>query len=174
MAFGIDDALMTAAAGISLTDTIVKTVQAHRRAGVAIDIEQLIEEVRVTALERIDEADRALRDFEWTLTEKGVDLSKTLQQTINSTSIWQPFEQHRLKRIRRSFRALADATYDAADDIAALVRCKDQPRDMGIAVAESASAKHQLLSQLLGAKSVKDSITLLRRELENYKRQLTG
>jgi len=174
MAFGIDDALTTAAAGISLTDTIVKTVQAHRRKGVQIDIEQLIEEVRVTVLERIDGADRALRDFERTLVEKNVDLSMTLQETINSTSMWKPFEQHRLKRIRRSFNALADATYDAADDIAALVRCKDQPRDMGHAVVESASAKHKLLSQLLQAKSVKETIELLREELTRYKKSLQG
>jgi hypothetical protein len=60
MAFGIDDALMAAAAGISLTDTCVRTVKAYRKKGIHIDIELLIEEVRVTALQRIDEADLAL------------------------------------------------------------------------------------------------------------------
>jgi hypothetical protein len=117
MAFGIDDALMTAAAGISLTDTVVKTVQAYGRKGVHIDIELLIEEVRVTALERIDEADRALVQFERTLLEKDIDLDKTLHEVINTTGWLHPYQQHRLKRIRRSFNALADATYDASDDI---------------------------------------------------------
>lgn len=39
MAFGIDDALMAAAAGISLTDTIVKTIQSYRSERKQIDIE---------------------------------------------------------------------------------------------------------------------------------------
>ena len=59
MAFGIDDVLMTAAAGISLTDTVVRTIEAYRTKGIPLDIELLIEEVRITALQRIDEADEA-------------------------------------------------------------------------------------------------------------------
>ncbi len=31
MAFGIDDVLMSAAAGISLTDTVVRTIEAYRK-----------------------------------------------------------------------------------------------------------------------------------------------
>src|SRR5919109_5118214 len=103
MACGIDDALTAAATGIKLTDTLVKTVQAYRKAKADKDIEQLIEEVRVTALQRIDSADRSLRDLERTLLEKGVDLGGTLQEAIKRTPLWHPFEQHRLKRIRRSF-----------------------------------------------------------------------
>jgi len=174
MAFGIDDALTAAATGIRLTDTLVKTVQAYKKSKADKDIEHLIEEVRVTALQRIDSADRALRDFERTLTEKGLDLRRTLQETINLTSFWQPFEQHRLKRIRRSFNALADAVYDATDDIAALVRCKDRPREMGSAVVESFEDKHRLFSDLLHAKSVEHSINLLRDQLKRYKTALAG
>src|ERR1043166_7383566 len=101
MAFGIDDALGAAAAGIKLTDTLVKTVQAYRQSkDKDKDIELLIDEVRITALQRIDSADRALRDLERTLSQKGVDLKRTLQDTIKGTGFWHPFEQHRLKRIR--------------------------------------------------------------------------
>jgi hypothetical protein len=173
MAFGIDDALMAAAAGISLTDTCVQTVKAYRKKGVHLDIETLIEEVRVTALRRIDEADMALAQLERTLVEKGVNLDRTLQEVISATSFWRPFEAHRLKRIRRSFNDLADATYSATDDIASLVRCRDQTSEMGAAVVESAKTKHELHSRLLGAKSVKEAIDLLRAELTRHKIALT-
>jgi hypothetical protein len=169
MAFGIDDALAAAAAGINLTDTVVKTVKAYRKKGVELDIELLIEEVRVTALQRIDEADKALTQLERTLVEKNVDLNLTLQDVIARTPWWRPGEAHRLKRIRQSFNALADATYSAVDDIASLVRCRDQTKEMGMAVVESAKAKHELNSQLLNAKSVKAAIDLLRAELLRHK-----
>src|SRR5438874_2638792 len=137
MAFGIDDALMTAAAGISLTDTLVRTIEAYREKGQNIDIELLIEEVRITALQRIDDADESLTQLRRTLSERKVDLNKTLQETIAATSFWRPFEAHRLKRIRRSFNALADAAYSAVDDIASLVRCRDNTQPMGISVVDS-------------------------------------
>jgi hypothetical protein len=173
MAFGIDDALMTAAAGISLTDTVVKTVLAYRGKKDQIDIALLIEEVRVTALERIDEADRALAQFERTLVEKGVDLDRTLLDVISKTTWWHPYEKCRLKRFRRSFNALSDATYDATDDIAALVRCRDQTKEMGEAVVESATAKHKLHAELLEARSLKTAIHLLRHELLRHKKALS-
>jgi hypothetical protein len=94
MAFGIDDALMAAAAGISLTDTCVRTVKAYRKKGVHIDIERLIEEVRITALQRIDEAGLALAQLERTLAEKGVKMDRTLQEAISATSVFSPFEAH--------------------------------------------------------------------------------
>ena len=173
MAFGIDDALFAAAAGISLTETGVRTVKAYGKKGGPPDLELLIEEVRVTALQRIDEADSALAQLERTLMENGIDLDRTLQDVIDSTPWWQPFQEHRLKRIRQGFNALADATYGATDDISALVRCRDQTREMGIAVAESAKAKHELHSRLLNAKSVKEAIDLLRSELLRHKEALT-
>jgi hypothetical protein len=172
MAFGIDDALMTAAAGISLTDTCVQTVKAYRKKGVHLDIERLVEEVRITALQRIDEADLALAQLERTLVDRGVDTSKPLQQVIATTSVWHPFEAHRLKRIKRSFDTLADATYSATDDIASLVRCRDQTSEMGAAIVESAKRKHDLHKNLLEAKSVKDAISLLRGELTAHKQAL--
>jgi hypothetical protein len=163
---------MAAAAGISLTDTCVQTVKAYRKKGVHLDIERLIEEVRVTALQRIDEADLALAQLERTLVEKGVKLDITLQEAISTTSFWHPFEAHRLKRIRSSFNTLADATYNATDDIASLVRCRDQTSEMGAAVVASAKTKHELHARLLGAKSVKDAIGLLRAELTRHKKAL--
>jgi hypothetical protein len=172
MAFGIDDALTAAAAGISLTDTCVQTVNKYRKNKAPLDIERLIEEVRITALQRIDEADFALAQLERTLAEKGVDPHKTLLETISQTSFWEPFESHRLKRIRKSFNALADATYSATDDIASLVRCRNQTSPMGAAVVESAESKHKLHERLLHSKSIGEAIQLLRAELIRHKQAL--
>src|SRR5258706_16305853 len=118
MAFGIDDALTTAAAGIGLADTVVQTIKAYRKKGVHLDIERLIEEVRITALQRLDEADLALTQLERTLVEKGLDLKMTLQQAIAATPWWRPDEAHRLKRIRQINNALADEIYTLSHDIA--------------------------------------------------------
>jgi hypothetical protein len=173
MAFGIDDSLMAAAAAISLTDTCVKTVKAYRKKGLHIDIELLIEEVRVTALQRIDEADLALVQLERTLVERKVRMDRTLQEAISETGFFNPFEAHRLKRIRSGFNALADATYSATDDIASLVRCRNQTSEMGAAIVESANAKHELNRRLLDAKSIGETIGLLRNELSLQKKALT-
>jgi len=174
MPMGIDDALMAAAAGISLTDTCVQTIKAYSKEEVELDIERLIEEVRVTALTRIDEADRALVELERTLVEKGVSLDMILQVSIEAAGFWHPFEAHRLKRIRDSFNALADATYSATDDIAALVRCRDQTGGMKAAVVESSRTKHELHSQLINAESIGEAIGLLRTELVRHKSALMG
>lgn len=174
MAFGIDDALAAAAAGISLTDTVVKTVKSYQNQGTPLDIEQLIEEVRVTALARLDQADRALMLLQRTLREKKVDTTKTLQAVIESTHMWRPDEKYRLNRIRESFNALADATYDATDDISALARCRNQTKELGVAVVESAKAKHELNRRLHAAQSVDASIELLRTELARHKQALTS
>lgn len=171
MAFGIDDALATAAAGISLTDTCVRTIKEYRKKGMSLDIELLIEEVRITALQRIDEADMALAQLERTLVERGVELDRSLNQVISETSFWRPFESHRLKRIRNSLNALADAIYNGMDDIAALLRCREKTGGMGSAVVASADAKHELQKQLLGS-SVGQAIELLRGELKEHKAAL--
>ena len=173
MAFGIDDALSAAAAGVNLTDTVVRTVKAYQQKNVELDIERLIEEVRVTALQRIDEADLALVQFERMLVEKNVDLDRTLQAVINATPWWKPFEDHKLKRIRRSFNALSDATYSSIDDIAALVRCRDQTPAMGAAVTESGSAKREFNTSMLHAESVRAAIDRLRTELSRHKAALS-
>jgi len=172
MAFGIDDALLAAAAGISLTDTCVKTIKSYQKKGTPLDIERLIEEVRVTALQRIDDADLALVQLERTLEEHGVSLNMTLTEVISKTSFWKPFEAHRLKRIRRSFNELADAIYEAIDDIASLVRCREQTYEMGHAVVESADSKRKLLDNLSNSGSVKNSIDLLQGELRRHKAAL--
>jgi hypothetical protein len=99
-------------------------------------------------------------------------MDRTLLETISATRFWHPFEAHRLKRIRSSFNALADATYSATDDIASLVRCRDQTSEMGVAIVDSAKTKHELHSRLLGARSVKDAIDLLRAELKRHKNAL--
>jgi hypothetical protein len=174
MAFGIDDALAAAAAGISLTDTVVKTIKSYHKKGTPLDIEQLIEEIRSTALARLDQADHALMLLQRTLREKGVDTSKTLQAVIRSTPMWRPDEKYRLNRIRESFDALSAATYAATDDISALARCRNQTKELGVAVTESADAKHELSRRLLEAQSVDASIEILRTELARHKRALTG
>lgn len=173
MAFGIDDALSAAAAGINLTDTCVKTIEAYRKKSERLDIELLIEEVRVTALRSIDDADVALVQMERTLVDKGVDTRRTLREVISHTSFWKPFEAYRMKKIRRSFNELADATYSAIDDIASLVRCSERTGPMGHAVVESAGAKEKLNARLRDSKSVQESIAILRKELRRHKDALT-
>jgi hypothetical protein len=169
MAFGIDDALTTAAAGINLADTCVKIIRAYRKKGAHLDIERLIEEVRITALQRIDDADMALLQLEHTLVERGVDLSRTLLEVIEKTPFWHPYEAHRLKRIRRSFTALSDATYSAIDDIQSLVRCCNQTGEMGRVIVDSVRTKQEFLEKLRKSTSFKHAIDLLRKQLLEQK-----
>jgi len=172
VAFGIDDALTAAAAAISLTDTVVRTVRSYEKSDMP-DFEQLIDEVRITARRGIDDADFALVQLERTLHERGVDTGMTLQEVIEATPWWRPFEEYRLKRIRQSFNALADATYVAADDIAALARCRDVTGEMGRAVVASAIAKRELNARLQNAPTLDTAIAVLREELRRQKAALT-
>ncbi|MDQ8756848.1 hypothetical protein RCO27_11480 [Sphingosinicella sp. LHD-64] len=174
MALGIDDALTAAASGVKLTDTIVKTVQAYRKKGKDVDIERLIEEIRITALQRIDEADIALVRLERMLHERGADLDSSLMAIIETTRWWQPFEQYRLKQIHRRFNEFADSVYSATDDIAALLRCRDQTGEMGRSVLQSSQDKLDLSKALLDSPSVRVSIDLLRTTLATQKAMLNG
>jgi hypothetical protein len=174
MAFGIDDALTTVAAGISLTETIVATVRRYKRNKQSPDLELLLEEVRVTALRRIDEADLALTQFERMLIQKNVDINKKLSEVIAATPFWHPFEQHQLNQIQKSFNVFWDSVYSAGDDIAALVRCRDLTAPMGEAIVESAHAKHELHEKLLYASSLKEAIGLLRNKLIEHKNALNS
>jgi hypothetical protein len=172
MAFGIDDVLSAAAAGINLTDQVVRIVKAYSKEKKPLDIELLIEEVRITALRRIDEADFALVQLERTLIERDVNLEKSLQEIIQETSFWKPFETFRLNRIRNAFNMLSDAAYNAVDDVASLVRCLDQTEDMGEEVATSAHFKHDFNQRLISSSSIRNSISLLRAELVRQKSSL--
>ena len=128
MAFGIDDALAAAAAGLKLSNTLVEIVKANRKEkDTSSDLELLIEEVRITAISKARRG-RICRSGSSSglLLEKGVDPNKTLNEVINTTSWFRWYEAHRLKRIRRSFNSLADAAYESCDDVAALVRCRDR------------------------------------------------
>jgi hypothetical protein len=169
MAFGIDDALSAAAAGIELANTIVETIKRHRDRGKDPDIELLIEEVRLTALTRIDDADRALVKFERMLIDTNVDINKRITDVIGATPFWRPFQQHRLNQIHKSFNAFSDSLYSAGDDIAALLRCRGQTGEMGAAIADSAKRKQALREGLLYAPSLKRQIESLREELDLQK-----
>lgn len=173
MAFGIDDALATAAAGISLADTVVEIIKRHRKKKLDTDFEILLEEVRVTAIKRIDEADLALSQFERMLLDRKVDINRSLSDVIAETPFWNAMEQYKLGQIRRSFNEFADSIYSAGDDIAALVRCRHDTKDMGMSVVESTREKHRLHMELLNAKSLKQAIQLLRAQLAKYKTTLT-
>jgi hypothetical protein len=131
MAFGIDDALTTAAAGISLTDTVVEIIKRYRKKDIDPDFEILLEEIRVSALKKIDEQDLALTQFERMLLEKHIDIGRRLSDVIAATPFWQPFEQRRLGQIRKQFNEFADSIYSAGDDIAALARCRGETEEMG-------------------------------------------
>jgi hypothetical protein len=174
MAFGIDDALMTAAAGISLADTIVETIKKYRANKMDYDFEQLIGEARITLLKKIDDADLALTQFERTIVDKGIDTNMRLADIVAKTSFWKPFEQHRLSQIQKQLNAFSDSVYSTGDDIAALARCHEQTYEMGSSVVESIDTKHRLHSDLLNAKSLKEAITILRRRLGDYKKSLNS
>jgi len=173
MAFGIDDALSLATGGIKITETVVETINRYRKSKLDYDLELLLEEVRVTALRRIDEADLALTQFERTIVEKKVDIDQRLRDVIAKTPFWQPFEQHRLSQIQKQFNQFSDRIYGAVDDIAALVRCRQETGEMGAAIVASAEMKHDLHAKVLGAKSLREAIELLRAQLKRHKAALT-
>ena len=174
MAFGIDDTLAAATAGIELTNTIVETIKKYRGKGKDPDLELLLEEVRVTALKRIDEADMALMKFERMLVDTKVDLNKRIIDVIAAIPFWRPFQQHRLNQIHKSLNAFGDSVYSAGDDIAALLRCRGDTKGMGAAIVESAAHKHALHKELLFADSLKKAIEILRGELVRQKAVLSG
>lgn len=174
MAFGIDDALTSAAAGISLTDTIVSTIKKYRKRQLDYDFGQLIIAVQATTLKRIDEADLALTQFERMLVEKKVDLNLRLEDVVSNTPFWKPFEQHRMNQIQKRFNEFSDSIYSVGDDIAALARCRDQTYEMGSSVVETLSAKQSLHHSLLNAQSVKHSISILRNRLNDFKKALAA
>ena len=70
--------------------------------------------------------------------------------------------------------SFSDSIYSAGDDIAALARCRDKTKDMGISVVESARDKHDLHMKLLYATSLKEAIELLRQQLVKYKATLSS
>jgi hypothetical protein len=172
MAFGIDDALTTAAAGISLTDTIVEIIKRYNKKDLDADFEVLLEEVRVSAIKKIDEADMALSQFERMLLDRSVDINQRLSDVIAATPFWNAMEQRKLSQIRQRFNEFADSIYSAGDDIAALARCRNDKKEMGISVVESTRDKHRLHMELLNAKSFKEAIELLRSQLAKYKATL--
>jgi hypothetical protein len=129
----------------------------------------LLEEVRVIALKRIDDADLALTQCERMLGDKGVSLDKRLSDGIAATPFRKPFEQRQLSQIRKRFNEFSDTIYSAGDDIAALARCREKTRDMGISVVDSAKDKHELHMNLLNAASLREAIGLLRQQLVKYK-----
>ncbi|MGP1281459.1 MAG: hypothetical protein ACTS1X_00660 [Parasphingopyxis sp.] len=169
MAFGIDDALTAATVGIKLTDTVVRTIKRYRKQGQDIDIELLIEEVRTTALQKIEEADHALFEFESMLKRRNLNLELPMNDVVLQARWWNPVEQIQLKNIRAKFNAFSASVYDATDDIAALLRCRDQTTEMGVSVVESVEAKHELSRALLDSPSVQHSINLLREKLKEHK-----
>lgn len=173
MAFGIDDALMTAAAAISVSNTLVEVVAAYRRRNSNKDVQSLLDEVTMTARQGLDQADRALRDFEEDLKYRGVDISKSLNDVVRSTPMWNPFEWIRLRRYRAAFTALSNAAYDSSDSVGALARCRDEIGPVGEAVAASAPEKHKFHRAVLDSSSVSAAIGILRGELLRQK-QLLG
>lgn len=174
MAFGIDDAISAAAAGISLTDTIVQTVQRYRKGKKNLDLELLLEQVRITALERINDADAALNHLERLLIDRKVDLNRQLIDAIHDTPFWKPFEQHRLTQAYKRLNQFAESIYQSGDDIAALVRCQQNVEEMGTAVFETSIQKRAFQDAINHAKSVKETLHLLRSQLDAHKANLNA
>lgn len=172
MAFGIDDTLSLATSSISLVDTIVSTVKNYNRDGKDIDLEILLEQVKITALERIDSAQSSLVQFETSIYQQGIDLDTSLSEIIRKTSFWNPVEQYRLRKIRQSFNEFADSIYSATDDVAALSRCHQNTEAMQISVVESAEKKRALQLSVLQAPTLASAISLLSDELTIQKKTL--
>lgn len=173
MAFGIDDALAVARSGVTLGDTIVEIVKRHRKKKDDYDVEMLIEEVRIDALRKIDQADFALTQLERLLLEKKVNIDRSVLDVIAETPFWQPFEQHRLAKIRDQLNALGDGLYKAGDDIAAILRCRDRTGEMGRAIVESSKSKYVFNQELLKAPTIRKAIALLRDKLAEHKAVLS-
>jgi hypothetical protein len=172
MAFGIDDTLMAAAASISLTDTMVSVIKKYKSDKVDLDIETLIEQVRCETIRRLNVADAALASFEKLLHEQDVDMGKPLIDVIRDTPFWNWSQRSTLKKVDRQISELHRSVYDAADDVAALVYCKDRTGSFGRAVVESAPRKHKFQERFLASKSLGEKINVLRSELKNLKASL--
>lgn len=172
MALGIDHALSAAAAGLKLSSTLVEAYMARKKSDGVYDPELFIEEIRVSALQRLEDADVALRKLEPLLVERGINLAETFNEVIDSIPWLRWCESRRLKRIRRRFSSLADAAYESCNDIAAIVKCRDITQPLEEAVATARVSKHRFNSMLLSATSVKDSIAILRAELRRQKELL--
>jgi len=174
MAFGIDDFLATTAAGVNLADTLVRTIQNNSGGKNPGDVEDLIAEVKIAAISHINDAQLALNKFERTLMERGVDLNRPLHEIINDTPFWRPFENFRLSQAKRSIDYFSDSVYRSCDDIAALLRCTGETQGMGAAIVESNSAKREFSQRILNARSVKETIELLRDQLDRQKVTLSN
>lgn len=174
MAFGIDDVVSALTGGMRITTTLVKTIERYKKEKKDYDLDMLIEEVRVTALGRIDDLDLALGKFEMMMREQKVDLDRNITDIMAEIPFWKPFQQHRLSQIHKTFSHFIDSIYSACDDIAALVRCQGRMQEMGIAVVESARAKHELLEKILDADSLKTSLDILRGQLTAHKVALSS
>lgn len=173
MALGIDDILSTATGGIKLLSTISKTIEKYKKGKADTDLSLLLEEVKIAAIARIDDADLALSQFERTVSETGVAIDKPLSDVVAKTSFWRPFESFRLKQIHKRFNAFSDSIYSATDDIAALVRCQKKQNEMGSVIVETLNIKHSLQERMLKAFSLKEAIHILREELKRQKHALS-
>jgi glycyl-tRNA synthetase beta subunit len=174
MAFGIDDAISAAAAGVSLADTLVETIKKYKAEKKDYDLEQLIDAVRGTALSRLKEIDAALDEFEQMLKRREIDLSQTIEHVIGLTPFWKPFEQHRLAQIQRRFCEFLGAISASTDDIAALVRCHGQTSQMGMAVVNTVKTKRQFRDQVNNAKSMGEAFVRLRKEIDRQRVMLSN
>lgn len=176
MAFGIDDFLMTAAAGVNLSDTLVRTIRNNTQNNSlkAGDLEALVQEVKANAIGNINDAHAALNKFERMLKEREVDLSQPLHEIVRKTPFWRPVEAFRLSTAKRAFDHFGENVYRSCDDIAALLRCSGKFEGMGTAVVESSKVKHEFQQRFVNAASVADSIQMLREELDRQKSALSG
>src|SRR3974390_1867751 len=107
MAFGIDDALTLAATGVKAAETVAEIIEKYRHEKTDYDLEQLLGEVRVTVLARLNAADRALSQFERMLEDKKISSDIKMMDLIAKTPFWRPFEQYRLRQIQKRFEESA-------------------------------------------------------------------
>jgi hypothetical protein len=166
------EVLKAVTTALNLTDTVVQTVRSYRNDADDLSFTLLIEQVRVETLKGLDEADRTLRDFERVLDDSGINMDMTLEDVIGLTPWWRPDQAYRLKRMRSTFNNLADAAYDASDDIAALARCRNYAGLTHAPAREHLDSARAFQQQLQDTTSLRGQIDLLRTKLDNYKATL--
>lgn len=174
MAFGLDDIAHALIGAIRVFGTMAEVWKEYsNRRGTDFDVDRLLGEARNTMLKQIEDTDLALLRLEQTLKEKGTNIDRPLREIIRETSIWQPFESHKLSQIHKQFNHSIESIYSTIDDIEALVRCRQQTERFGSAVVAASRAKAELRQNLSKSGSFRAALEVLRKELTEQKAALS-
>jgi hypothetical protein len=172
MPYGIAELLSIATGTVKAADTLTTIVKRYQKKQSNSELAALLQAVKQTAVTRVEEADQALTQFERALKDKGIDMSTSLAEAIDKTPLWRPFEIYQLRQLKKRFDASTDSIGSSIDDIDALVRCQENTSDMRQALVESLKAKREFEQRMLNSSSIKESIEILREEIEKQRLSL--